>query len=1502
MINTSTEYKTCIASNSRHFEVKVVVGSTTYTKVRGFKYKSGTNSSDEISFGDTVSSVISFTLSKLPKGTILRGKTAKPYIGLQLSNGIEWIPLGVFHLEKPVRNGNDIKVTAYDNFTLCEKGFFSSLKGNQKVANILKEQCEKIGIAYAGGADDVSYNVDNLQGMTIREAVGILSAYCGKNAIMDRNGNLKLVWYQDNNLDIYKNRYAEPLEISEEDTYINCLNCSAGNESALTVGQGIGINFACLGMTQERLQVLYDGIKGFTYRALKLTWKLAQPEVEAGDLVDVVGSDGSVYRVPLMEFELNCDGGCYGTITSKGKTQEEQEHEYKGPMQKKVERAYTEVISTKQLLADTIDAFTGNFEIINTNYLNVSGKLTAVEGEFESLKASNAEFTTTVTNKLLAYDADIVSLKASYAKIGTLEVSVAQINSLLSGTVTAGSTQTIVLNAQNTTIANALIKSAMIDSLSADKVTAGTIDTSSIHIKSKTGNMDLYDNTLSIRDASRVRVQIGKDASNDYNIYIWDATGKLMFDGKGLKADGIKDKIIRNDMVSDTANIDGKKINIASVVTQINAGTTKIESSHVVYDGKSLDVAFNTMVTDVNGKITTLSTTLKAEQGKIATLITDTTQIKGNISTLQTNYSTLNQTVSGLSTTVGSHTSTLTTLSNEIGNLSVGGRNLLKNAKSINLSGSDYASNTKRELGKVTTLVAASRCNFYLFVQSILSESISDLISTIGVQYVLSLEIRTTGMDNTATIDFGWDFRGGSAGTDRSVNAIARKNDCEGKWYRMKNILVTISKTDHKSVLICGGINNFPKGVILEYRNLKLERGNRSTDFAVAPEDIDGTIKTVSDKQSALELTVNQFKTTVSSTYATKAQLTTVDGKFASYSTTTAMNSAITAKANEITSAVSKTYATQAQLTTANGNISALTTRVTTAESKITDSAIVSTVTKSSTWTTLNTKVNSTADLLIVKDTREVNSNPQWYFTNYPKKSVKEFKKCTVIGLSGEGTYCELVTETPWSDSSGGYPTQLAYPNNSQNIYRRVGTSNTAWGAWTKVAGSHNIISSINQTAESIKISAGKIDLNGFVTVTNLKNDGATTISGGKLTCTNFEATNGKFTGEINAKSGTFGNWTINKTTGSISSKSNNNYSGMIVIQNTQPTPVEGGSVAGVVIDATSFKMITATADSGIDVHAVKAGMGGGDIMVKAYQGGSYAMLMSAEVYGGTGFKTTGFVQANGEIRGGSLYSSGTLYVAGKITCNTISTDQVSISGNLTASTINTSGSLSVRALFTPYIELSMGTPYIDFHYGSSTIDYTSRIIEDQQYRLKMQFYDGHYMQYYSTATMDGCVNLRTSTNRFAIMFADNTNFEVYSTRGSDNCTNIKSISAYTWFSNTVSVAGLINRSKEEYKCNINEATNTVSALELVRSSKVYEYALKEEAGKGIIQRHYGFIVERETPVEIISGDGVDTYAIASLGWQAIKELAENIDEMRNDISVEISKLKGQMHALESQL
>ena len=658
MITTSDRYKTVVSKSGRHFQLKIDIAGTEYTGIKSFKIKGGTNSSEQITFGDTVSSYIEFILTDVPKNTILKGRQAIPYIGLELDDGtVEWIKKGVYNLDKPVRSGEFIKLTAYDNFALCYKGFFTALSGNQKIVSILQEQCKKIGIEYAGGADDVTYNVDSLQGLTIIEAISVLAAYCGKNAIMDKDGKLRLVWYTDASLTISPSRFADPLEMDEEDTYINRLDCTIDEEHSVSAGTGVGIYFSCPGMTQERIAVLYNRIKGFTYRAAKLNWRMAQPDVEAGDLVRVMDNAGNAYAIPLMDYEFNCDGGFYGTIESKGKTEQEQDTGYKGPLQTKVDRTYSDLVSTKQVITDKITAFEGEFETINTNYLEVNKKLAALDAEIENLDV------TELTAKVATIETSYVSkeyvqeLYATKAEVHVLDVDLERVNTLLAGSVTVGSTQTIVLNADNTTISNALIKSAMIDSLSADKVTAGTIDASSIHFKSQSGRLDIFGETLQVKDAIRTRVQIGKDASGDYNMYVWDEAGKLMFDATGITSSGIQRPIIVDSMVANDANISGDKINITSLVKEINDGKEVIKSSHILVDGanQSLSVVYNT----ITGDISTLSTALSMEQGKISSLITDVSQAKGDVSTLQTNYSSLMQTVNGINSTVGEHTSTL---------------------------------------------------------------------------------------------------------------------------------------------------------------------------------------------------------------------------------------------------------------------------------------------------------------------------------------------------------------------------------------------------------------------------------------------------------------------------------------------------------------------------------------------------------------------------------------------------------------------------------------------------------------------------------------------------------------------------------------------------------------------------------------------------------------------------------------------------------------------------
>lgn len=851
MITTSDKYKTAVSKSGRHFRLKIDIAGTEYTGIKSFKLKGGTNSSEQITFGDAVSSYIEFILTDVPKNTILKGRQAIPYIGLELDDGtVEWIKKGVYNLEKPVRSGEFIKLTAYDNFALCYKGFFSALSGNQKIAAILQEQCKKIGIESAGGEDDVTYNVDSLQGLTIIEAISVLAAYCGKNAVMDKDGKLRLVWYNDAGLTISPSRFADPLEMDEEDTFINRLDCTIDEEHSVSAGTGVGIYFSCPGMTQERITVLYNRIKGFTYRAAKLNWRMAQPDVEAGDLVRVMDNAGNVYAIPLMDFEFNCDGGFYGTIQSKGKTEQEQDTGYKGPLQTKVDRTYSDLVSTKQVITDKITAFEGEFETINTNYLEVNKKLTALDAEIENLDV------TELTAKVAQIETSYVSkeyvqeLYATKAEVHVLDVDLERVNTLLAGSVTAGSTQTIVLNAQNTTISNALIKSAMIDSVAADKVTAGTIDASSIHFKSQSGRLDIYGETLQIKDATRPRVQIGKDASGDYNMYVWDAAGKLMFDATGITASGIQRPIIVDSMVADNANISGDKINITSLVKEINDGTEVIKSSHILVDGanQSLSVVYNT----ITGDISTLSTALSLEQGKISSLITDVSQAKGDVSTLQTNYSSLIQTVNGINSTVSSHSTSIDNLNN----MEIGGRNLITNTRpdkaAVNYVTSKWSVQIVDEATAISGKAMQATCT---------------AAGTGGIYHGGSRKLET-GKKYTWMV-FVKASKAVRLGLGSEQNGILYC-DIITEWNKFTHTFTANSNTHYQFIFYtANAADPWAVGDIVWYHSLILVEGDKAPTWVPAPEDIDASIKTVSDKTTTLEQTVNGFSGRISSVETT---------------------------------------------------------------------------------------------------------------------------------------------------------------------------------------------------------------------------------------------------------------------------------------------------------------------------------------------------------------------------------------------------------------------------------------------------------------------------------------------------------------------------------------------------------------------------------------------------------------------------------------------------------
>ena len=306
--------------------------------------------------------------------------------------------------------------------------------------------------------------------------------------------------------------------------------------------------------------------------------------------------------------------------------------------------------------------------------LNGIDELKVKVANVETLVAGKASAT-----ELDAAEAEIVKLKAEDVKVSgrldtaegdidALESDVASIKELTFGSATGTTISTEFANAVIAQLGNAQIKSAMIESVSADKIAAGDIITNNVRVKSEDGKLLISDETIQISDETRVRVQIGKDSAGDYSINIWDADGKLMFSEGGITDNAIKEAIIRNDMVSDTANISAHKLDIDSLFEEINGSSKTIKSSKIYLDDEkqTLDVAFESLTTDVSdldSKVTSQGTQITAVQGQIASKIwqqdidTAVGEVDDKTDTLSTKYSSLEQEVDSISSTVAGHTS-----------------------------------------------------------------------------------------------------------------------------------------------------------------------------------------------------------------------------------------------------------------------------------------------------------------------------------------------------------------------------------------------------------------------------------------------------------------------------------------------------------------------------------------------------------------------------------------------------------------------------------------------------------------------------------------------------------------------------------------------------------------------------------------------------------------------------------------------------------------------------
>lgn len=217
----------------------------------------------------------------------------------------------------------------------------------------------------------------------------------------------------------------------------------------------------------------------------------------------------------------------------------------------------------------------------------------------------------------------------SDSKFNSLNDDVSTIDKLLAGEVTADTGKIIHLTANNFVADNGVITDLMVGNLSANKISSGKINTNKVVVQSEDGGMKISGNTQQFMDKNnKVRMQIGKDNNGNFSYAIFDENGNTIFYEDGITKNAVPNGIIVDNMVADDANISGDKLDINSVVSNINNGETNISSSHIYLDNEknTLNVVMENMKNAENANKQTISE-LKQSSDSITERISSTEKI-----------------------------------------------------------------------------------------------------------------------------------------------------------------------------------------------------------------------------------------------------------------------------------------------------------------------------------------------------------------------------------------------------------------------------------------------------------------------------------------------------------------------------------------------------------------------------------------------------------------------------------------------------------------------------------------------------------------------------------------------------------------------------------------------------------------------------------------------------------------------------------------------------------
>lgn len=433
-----------------------------------------------------------------------RGLSFQDSVGYEFtSSGVdkyEYVPLGTFYFSTPEqRRVANISCEALDGmqkFNVDVDDWWASLTWPLTRGQLLQSLCTYVGVTlktttFPGSTESIASAPMAGNGLVGKDVLGWIAETACAYARMSRDDKLELVWFASQNVKLTQNQHFGDSPAEYETPAIQALHVQVANTDlgVMLPENGTGNEYQVLdnplyyGSTEAEIrgkaQDLYEKLIAFPAYTPNSVDAVCDWSMEPGDIIQVVGGDGTTRTLPIFRMALKWGGGwARATYECTGGTGRKP-----APQSKRREfaayRAYHKLEVDIEGIHSEIGDVKGN---VATLEVTASELRTQISGKLDGNQAQS----------LIDQTVDKISLEVSSGSGGssfvlkkdgvqissdTVDITANAINlstANISGTLSASYIDAANLHVQGANIDNLTVTNAMIDTLYASKIIGGS--------------------------------------------------------------------------------------------------------------------------------------------------------------------------------------------------------------------------------------------------------------------------------------------------------------------------------------------------------------------------------------------------------------------------------------------------------------------------------------------------------------------------------------------------------------------------------------------------------------------------------------------------------------------------------------------------------------------------------------------------------------------------------------------------------------------------------------------------------------------------------------------------------------------------------------------------------------------------------------------------------------------------------------------------------------------